>query len=147
MEGRVALVESLALRVVVWQLWMVPTRGDNSFGASFFTTAMHEIGHLLGLGHTYDLPPGTIMGTEDALADPNPGLGSTEFYFPGDADVLHGQYMYRPDNRDVDTYSFTIPAGQAGRLTAETIAERRLSSSNLDNGADADEAEAGEGGS
>ncbi|MEZ6150590.1 MAG: Ig-like domain-containing protein [Pirellulaceae bacterium] len=105
---------------------------DNSFGASFFTTAMHEIGHLLGLGHTYDLPPGTIMGTEDALADPNPGLGSTEFYFPGDADVLHGQYMYRPDNRDVDTYSFTIPAGQAGRLTAETIAERLANSSNLD---------------
>ena len=36
--------------------------GDSEYGAGWFTTAMHEIGHLLGLGHTYDLPNLTIMG-------------------------------------------------------------------------------------
>lgn len=104
---------------------------NNSYGGDFFTTAMHEIGHLLNLGHTYDLPPLTIMGDEGALTNPNPGL-PTEFAFPGDADILHGQHMYRPDNRDVDMYSFSVPAGQAGQLTAETIAERLPNSSNLD---------------
>ncbi|QDV22465.1 DVUA0089 family protein [Aureliella helgolandensis] len=115
---------------------------DNSFGGrsgipgaqSFFGTAMHEIGHLLGLGHTYDQPPGTIMGDTGDLADPNPGLGTagTEWAFPGEVDIVHGQYMYRPDNRDVDTYSFTIPTGQTGTLSAETIAERLPNSSDLD---------------
>lgn len=114
---------------------------DNSFGGrsgipgaqSYFETAMHEIGHLLGLGHTYDQPPGTIMGDAGELADPNPGLNAgLEWNFPGDIDIIHGQNLFRPDNRDVDTYSFTVPVGQSGSLTAETIAERLANSSNLD---------------
>jgi large repetitive protein len=103
---------------------------DNSFGAGFFSVAMHEIGHLLGLGHTYDLPPGTIMGSEGDLSS-NPTLPS-EWVFPGDADVVHGQFLYRPDNRDVDSYSFVVPTGSSGTFTAETFAERLSNSSNLD---------------
>ncbi|MCA9245531.1 MAG: choice-of-anchor L domain-containing protein [Planctomycetales bacterium] len=34
----------------------------DDFGNDWFITAMHEIGHLLGLGHTYDTTPLTIMG-------------------------------------------------------------------------------------
>lgn len=110
---------------------------DNTFGLgsnlpgtqSFFITAMHEIGHLLGYSHTYDLPNGTIMGSDGRLSI---GAPPTEQIFPGDADVIHGQHMYRPDNRDVDLYRFVVSPGTTGRLRAETIAERLNDSSNAD---------------
>ena len=110
---------------------------DNTFGygsripntQGFFETSLHEIGHLLGLGHTYDLPPGTIQGAEQLLGRPANPL---EQIFPGDHDVVHGQHIFRPDNRDVDLYKFSVQPGARGELRAETIAERLNNSSNLD---------------
>jgi VCBS repeat-containing protein len=110
---------------------------DNTFGLgsnlpgtqSFFITTMHEVGHLLGYSHTYDLPNGTIMGSDGRLSI---GTPAPEQVFPGDADVVHGQHMYRPDNRDVDLYRFVVSPGTTGRLRAETIAERLNDSSNAD---------------
>ncbi|MFN7733663.1 MAG: tandem-95 repeat protein [Pirellula sp.] len=110
---------------------------DNTFGLgsnlpgtqNFFITAMHEIGHLLGYSHTYDLPNGTIMGSDGRLSI---GTPPAEQVFPGDADVVHGQHMYRPDNRDVDLYRFVVPPHITGHLRAETIAERLNDSSNAD---------------
>ena len=111
---------------------------DNTFGygsnipstSSFFETALHEIGHLLGLGHTYDLPPGTIQGSQPLLG--RPAVNPLEQIFPGDNDVVHGQHVFRPDNRDVDLYKFVVQPGAKGELRAETIAERLNDSSNLD---------------
>ncbi|XZE21483.1 tandem-95 repeat protein [Pirellulaceae bacterium SH449] len=102
---------------------------DNSFGAGFFDTAMHEIGHLLGLGHTYDLPNNTNMGSESELSIPS---DPQTWSFPGDHDVTHGLHLYRRDNRDVDMYRFVVPAGEKGNLRLEILAERLATSSNLD---------------
>ncbi len=94
--------------------------GKSEYGGSYFQTAFHEIGHLLGLLHTYDLPPITVMGEADELGT---AFGGGEPVFPGDHDIVHGQYLYRPDSRDIDIYTFVV--NQAGVFTAETIAERR----------------------
>ncbi|MCY2976123.1 MAG: Ig-like domain-containing protein [Planctomycetota bacterium] len=101
---------------------------NNGLGESFFDVALHEIGHLLGLVHTYDLPSGTVMGSTGQLDSGNP----IEFFFPGDHDVTHLQHIHRPDNRDVDIHKFDLQPGQRGTLVVETIAERLSDASDLD---------------
>ena len=85
---------------------------------------MHEIGHSLGLSHTYDLPALTIMGSNTI-----PGAPAAEPVFPGDADVIHGQFLFPTAANDIDLYRFEVP--ESGRVTAEIIAERMQPSSSL----------------
>ncbi|MFM7929338.1 MAG: DVUA0089 family protein, partial [Pirellula sp.] len=102
---------------------------------------MHEIGHMLGLDHTYDLPAGTIMGSDSngGISNSTGGVVGTrlnssfnplEQIFPGIIDQIHGQHAFRPDNRDVDLYRFELTTN--GQVRLETIAERLNDSSNLD---------------
>lgn len=100
--------------------------GDDQFGGPWFQTAMHEIGHLLTLGHTYDLPPLTIMGDEGQLSFGQ----AAEPVFPGDQDIAHGQYLYRPESNDIDLYKFVLD--DAGLFSVETYAERLGNPSLLD---------------
>jgi hypothetical protein len=98
---------------------------DDSYGANWFQTAMHEIGHLLGLGHSYDLPQLTIQGDDGGLNSVGP-----EPVFPGDHDIAHMRHMYRPDSKDIDMYRFTLDG--TGVLRLEAFAERLPNSSSLD---------------
>lgn len=91
--------------------------GNNEAGGDFFVTAMHGIGTLLGLGDSYELPT-SIQGTGVAIGDTTTGEG----VFPGDSDILLGQYLHPPVGNDIDVYRFGLP--RAGQLNLETIAQR-----------------------
>ncbi len=101
-------------------------RWTEEYGGTWFREAMRQIGFLLGLGAAGDLPEGTIMGGNPELTFGNAPLG----IFPGDHDITHGRYLYRPDGNDIDLYRFTMP--EAGLFNAETVAERLPNSSLLD---------------
>ena len=83
--------------------------GSSEYGGAWFRVAMHEIGHSLGLDHTYDL---------SAIMSDLTGEG----VFPGDYDTIHLAQLYPANGSDVDVYQFSLPT--AGRLTAETIVGR-----------------------
>lgn len=102
--------------------------GDSEYGGGWFKVAMHEVLHLLGAGHAYDLPSLTIQGNEGEFGIG--GYGTGEPVFPGDADILHTQFLYRTEGNDIDLYTFVVD--RAGSFSAETVAERRNNSSLLD---------------
>jgi len=93
---------------------------------SWFLEALRQIGSMLGIGDLFDRPPGTAAGSEAELAF---NL-LTEPDFLSQSDITLGQYLFRPESRDVDLYSFSL--AESGTLTAETFAERLENSSLLD---------------
>ncbi len=98
----------------------------NGFGGPFMRGVMQGIGRLLGLGLSDEVAQLTIQSFNAIFA---PGVG-TEIVLPGDADIVHGQYLYRPDSKDIDLYQFRVNA--PGRVTIETFAERLSEASLLD---------------
>ena len=98
----------------------------SEFAGPFQRAAMQAVGRLLGLGLADEVAQLTIQSFNSAFA---PGVG-TEIVMPGDADIVHGQYLYRPDSKDIDLYQFTVPVD--GRITIETFAERMSAASLLD---------------
>ncbi|HND55067.1 MAG TPA: pre-peptidase C-terminal domain-containing protein, partial [Pirellulaceae bacterium] len=98
---------------------------SDAFGGDWMETAMHEIGHLLGMKHTYDLP-NAIMGDINGTSNGSTTYAATaqESIWPLDGDVVHMQHLYRPEVRDVDMYRFTVPVGTTGSLAIETFADR-----------------------
>jgi hypothetical protein len=122
---------------------------NDRYAEDFFRTAMAGIGFLLGLEGAADLPANTIMSLTDEFLSPtfqrttgvlptyitNVGPQRLEPVFPGNADVIHGRHVFRPEGNDIDLYRFEVALGdptKLGELSVETFAERLPLSSLLD---------------
>lgn len=103
---------------------------NDSFGGDWYKTSMIGIGFMLGLERATDLPESTLMAYATDYS--YPGSLPPEPIYPGNQDILHGQYLHRPDSNDIDLYKFVIAPGDEGVFTAETFAERQPNSSLLD---------------
>ena len=116
------------------------------YGASYTRNLAAAVGIALGLEHAGDLPETTLMRLDPTfLAGSGPLIdvndnqldASDERYepiVPGNQDILHGRYLYRPDGSDIDLYRFEVDFGSGDRvgiLTAETYAQRLGNSSSL----------------
>lgn len=102
------------------------TPSANVYGGNFQRAAMQAVGRLLGLGMADEVEGFTVMSYSGAVI---PGVG-TDIVLPGDVDIVHGQFLYRPDSKDIDLYQFSLPV--AGRISIETFAQRMSEASLLD---------------
>ena len=108
---------------------------DNDFLGGFFTVAMHEVGHTLGFAHSDEVPLTVMAGGAESAEPGATDVFGGERYYPADGDVVHGQYMYRPEAKDIDLYAFEVTqAGTFGaRITAQGLSDDGVSdASNLD---------------
>ena len=83
---------------------------ESQYGNSWMGIALHEIGHAIGLLHSYDVPSEQGNGT----------LGEDQY--PGYNDIVHGERLSPNDGTDIDMYQFNVD--QSGTFKAEIIAER-----------------------
>ena len=96
-----------------------PSSDSSDYGGLFFQTAIHEVGHTLGLDHAYDLR-GSVVSS----------AGVVDNVFPGLPDVVHLNFLHQAEALDVDLYEINLQ--DEGTLQVQTIAERLSDASLLD---------------
>ena len=111
---------------------------NDNYGENLTRSAATSIGFMLGLSRAANLDPSELLNLDNGfLTFPSTADRNFEPVFPGNQDVIHGQYLHRTEGSDIDLYRFDVdfgPSGQSreGVLVAETLAERSANSSTLD---------------
>ena len=111
---------------------------NDNYGENFTRAAATSIGFMLGLSRAGNLDPSELLNLDAGFLNFQTTTDRNfEPIFPGNQDILHGQYVHRPEGSDIDLYRFDIDFGANGQsregvLVAETLAERSADSSPLD---------------
>ena len=99
---------------------------EDGFGGAFFRGAMLAIGQVIGFGFADSLPQPVTQSSDFIF---NPGT-SNEPTYPSVADIVNGQFLYRPVSNDIDLYRFSLSV--PSRVSIQTFAERLSNASLLD---------------
>ncbi len=112
---------------------------EDNYAEDFSRSVAASVGLMLGLSNAGNLDASNLMNFDTGFITFPPAGSNRNFepVFPGNQDVLHGQYIHRPEGSDIDLYRFDIDFGpngasRSGVFVAETFAERAASSSSLD---------------
>ena len=111
---------------------------NDNYGENLTRAAAASIGFMLGLSRAGNLDPSQLLRLDNGFINfPTTADRNFEPVFPGNQDIIHGQYLHRPEGSDIDLYRFDIDFGASGAsrtgvFVAETIAERLADSSTLD---------------
>jgi hypothetical protein len=111
---------------------------NDNYGENLTRAAATSIGFMLGLSRAGNLVPSELMNLDNSfLTFPTTADRNFEPIFPGNQDILHGQYIHRVEGSDIDLYKFNIDFGangssRTGVFVAETLAERLADGSTLD---------------
>lgn len=111
---------------------------NDNYGENLTRAAAASIGFMLGLSRAGNLDPSQLLRLDSGFINfPSTADRNFEPIFPGNQDIIHGQYLHRPEGSDIDLYRFDIDFGTTGAsrtgvFVAETIAERLADSSTLD---------------
>ncbi len=88
-----------------------------AYGEDFTRKAAAGIGLLLGLDRTARPAAATLMSLNNGFLNASiNALGDLEPVFPSNFDVLHGQYVHRPDSIDIDMYRFEVDLKDADKV-------------------------------
>ncbi|MEQ1828096.1 MAG: hypothetical protein ABL921_19200, partial [Pirellula sp.] len=110
----------------------------DNYGENLTRSAATSIGFMLGLSRAGNLAPSELMNLDNGfLTFPPNADRNFEPIFPGNQDLIHGQYIHRPEGSDIDLYKFNIDFGpdgatRTGVFVGETLAERLADGSALD---------------
>lgn len=110
---------------------------NDNYGENLTRTAAASIGFMLGLSRAGNLDPSQLLNLDGGFINAGGSDRNFEPVFPGNQDIIHGQYLHRPEGSDIDLYRFDIDFGadgasRTGVFVAETFAERLENSSTLD---------------
>ena len=89
---------------------------NDNYGENFTRAAATSIGFMLGLSRAANLDPSELLNLDSGFLNFQSTTDRNfEPIFPGNQDIIHGQYLHRPESSDIDLYRFDVDFGPSGQ--------------------------------
>ncbi len=104
-----------AISAVILDIQDFNVASDNLFGTELFRPLCVRR-CIARVGNADELPQSTVQNNQ-----PIPATSDVERVFPGNHDIVHGQFILRPEGKDIDLYRFAIHTRVGQRSTLRSL--------------------------